>query len=86
MNKSNSTHAFATTQSNGDTITRMDALAQSGFSAIAALAQKALAGLDAAGGSYPHSEALAADLGAIWATAEQFCNDINVKAEEVRLN
>lgn len=85
MNNSNSTHSFAT-QSNGDTVTRMDALAQSGFSAIAALAQKALAGLDAARSTYPNTEALAADLGVIWATAEQFCNDINVKAEEARLN
>ena len=34
----------------------------------------------------PHLEALAAVLDAIWSKAEQFGNDINVKAEEADCN
>ena len=49
----------------GDTITRMDALSQSGFGAIAAMAKRALAGLEASDGTYPSPEALAAVLGSI---------------------
>ena len=70
----------------GDTITRMDALSQSGFGAIAAIARRALAGLEVSRGTHPSPEALAAVLEAIWSKAEQFGNDINVKAEQAGCN
>ncbi len=70
----------------GDTITRMDALAQDGFSAVAAIAKRALQGLDAADGTLPHPEDMATALRAIWGKAEQFGNDINTKAEEAGCN
>ena len=70
----------------GDTITRMDALSQSGFGAIAAIAKRALAGLEVSRDTHPHTEALAAVLDVIWSKAEQFGNDINVKAEQAGCN
>ena len=81
------THAAASTHAInpinlGDTITSMDALAQSGFSACADIAKRALAGLESSDSTVPHPEELAGALRAIWATAEQFGNDLNVKAEE----
>ena len=59
----------------------MDALSQPGSGAIAAIARRSLAGLEASGGTYPSPTALAAVLEAIWDKAEQFGNEINVKAE-----
>ena len=70
----------------GDTVIRLDALSQSGFGAIAAMARGALGGLEASGGTYPSPDALAAVLDAIWDKAEQFGNEINVKAEEAGCN
>jgi hypothetical protein len=85
MNQTHSASAVALANY-GDTITRLDALAQDGFSGIAAIAKRALQGLDAADGTLPPTEALATALRAIWGKAERFGNDINVKAEEAGCN
>lgn len=69
-----------------DTIAQMDALSQSGFGAIEAIAKRALQGLEAADGTQPHPETLATALRSIWDKAEQFGNEINVKAEEAGCN
>ena len=50
------------------------------------MARRALAGLEASGGTYPSPEALETALRAIWGKAEQFGNDINAKAEEAGCN
>ena len=70
----------------GETITQINAQAQSGFGAIASMARRALAGLEASDGTYPSPEALAAVLGSIRCKAELFSNDINVTAAEAGCN
>lgn len=70
----------------GDAITRMDALAQDGFSAVAAIAKRALASLEASSSTIPHPESMADALRAIWSKAEQFGNEVNVKAEQAGCN
>ena len=60
----------------------MGALSQSGFRAFTAIAKRALAGLEGSSGANPGPEALAAALDAILDNAEQFGNEVNVKAEE----
>ena len=69
-----------------DTITRMDALSQSGFSAIAAIARRALEAPQPAGGTQPHTEDLRAALWAILEKAEFFGNEGNVRAEQSGCN
>lgn len=74
----------------GDTITRMDALSQAGFSAVAVIAKRALASIERSPSTLPSTlpshEALANALRAIWGKAELFGNDINVEAEAVGCN
>ena len=63
------------------TISRMDALSQSGFTAVADIAKRALVALEASDGTYPRPEDMATALRSIWGRAEQFANDINVEAD-----
>jgi len=85
MTPTTSTHT-QDTQTLGDTITRMDDMAQSSFQDVMSMAQEALAGLEASGGTQTHPEALAGVLRAIWGRAEQAANDINCEAEQVGRN
>ena len=68
------------------TIASMDAIAQSGFAACSSISKQALADLEGSEGTVPHPQALADALRAIWGAAQQFGNDINVKAEVVGCN
>ena len=71
----------ATTTDFGNIIIPINALSKSGFGAILAIARRALQAPQQATGTPPRTETLLAALDAIWRKAEQFGNDINVKAE-----